>query len=69
MPGDIGADILEVQKRLQLMDYYKGGPLDGVYGDGTKRALIEFLKANNMKLEHEIDYYIYEKLGGIILMD
>lgn len=67
VPGDIGADILEVQKRLQLMDYYKG-PLDGVYGDGTKRALIEFLKANNMKLEHEIDYYIYEKLG-IILMD
>lgn len=67
LPGDIGADILEIQKRLQLMDYYKG-PLDGIYGEGMKKALLEFLKANNMNIDDMINYDIYEKLG-IILMD
>jgi hypothetical protein len=67
LPGDIGADILEIQKRLKLMGYYEGA-LDGIYGDGMKRALIEFLKANNMNIDDMINYDIYEKLG-IILMD
>lgn len=66
-PGDRGADVLEVQKRLKLKGYYTGS-LDGIYGDGMKHALIQFLKDNNINLNHEINYYIYEKLG-IILMD
>lgn len=66
-PGDRGADVAEVQKRLKLRDYYDG-TLDGVYGDGTKRALIEFLKDNNIPATDVIDNNIYEKLG-VILMD
>lgn len=67
MPGDRGADVQEVQKRLKQKGYYNGS-IDGVYGDGTKWALIKFLKDNGMYVTDRISYDIYEKLG-IILMD
>lgn len=66
-PGDRGADVLEVQKRLQLLGYYDGA-LDGIYGEGMKRSLIQYLKDNNMPLTDTIDYNIYTKLD-IILME
>ena len=66
-PGDRGADVAEVQKRLSLKGYYKGS-IDGIYGEGMKHALIEFLKNNNIPLTDTIDRDIYEKLG-IILME
>ncbi|NLY67232.1 MAG: L,D-transpeptidase family protein [Tissierellia bacterium] len=66
-PGDRGADVAEVQKRLMIKGYYKGS-IDGIYGEGMKYALIEFLKNNNIPLTDTIDSDIYEKLG-IILMD
>lgn len=66
-PGDRGADVLEVQKRLSQKGYYQG-PLDGIYGEGMKFSLIKFLRDNNMELTDKIDYDIYAKLG-IIIMD
>lgn len=66
-PGDRGADVLEVQKRLKLKGYYTGS-LDGIYGDGMKQSLIQYLRENNMAMTDKIDYQIYKKLG-IILMD
>lgn len=66
-PGDRGADVLEVQKRLSRHGFYDGG-LDGIYGEVMKKSLIEFLKAKGISLTDKIDYSIYEKLG-IILMD
>lgn len=66
-PGDRGADVLEVQKRLQMKGYYTG-TLDGIYGDGMKQSLIQYLKDNNMNIDHKIDYGIYESLE-IILME
>ena len=66
-PGDRGADVAEVQKRLKFKGYYLDS-IDGIYGDGMKRALTQYLKDNNIGLTDKIDYDIYMKLG-IILMD
>ena len=66
-PGDRGADVMEVQKRLKIKGYYLGS-LDGIYGEGMKQALIKYLKDNNMSLTDRIGHEIYMKLD-IILMD
>jgi hypothetical protein len=66
-PGDRGEDVKEVQKRLKLKGYYYG-PLDGIYGNGMKMALIRFLKDINMPMTDRIGYSVYKKLD-IILMD
>lgn len=66
-PGDRGSDVLEVQKRLQQKGYYEGS-LDGIYGEGMKAALIQFLKDNNLSLTDRISGEIYSKLD-IVLME
>lgn len=66
-PGDRGSDVQEVQKRLKQKGYYEGS-IDGIYGDGTKFALIRFLKDNNLPITDNIGPSIYEKLN-IIFMD
>jgi len=66
-PGDRGADVLEVQKRLKIEGYYTG-TLDGIYGEDMKRSLIEYLKDSNISLTHTVDDTIYRKLN-IILME
>ncbi|MBU5256273.1 L,D-transpeptidase family protein [Tissierella praeacuta] len=66
-PGDRGADVLEVQKRLAQKGYYEGS-LDGIYGEGMKSSLIRYLKDNDIVLTDKIDYKIYNILD-IILME
>ena len=66
-PGDRGSDVQEVQKRLKQKGYYDGS-IDGIYGEGTKFALIRFLKDNNLPITDNIGPNIYEKLN-IIFMD
>lgn len=66
-PGDRGADVLEVQKRLKQEGFYLG-EFDGIYGEEMKKALIDFLKYNNIPLTDKIDEAIYKNLK-IILMD
>lgn len=66
-PGDRGADVLEVQKRLASLGYYEGA-LDGVYGENMKKALIKFLNDKNLQLTDKVTKDIYESLG-IILME
>lgn len=66
-PGDRGADVLEVQKRLKVKGYYTDS-LDGIYGEGMKRSLIEYLKKNDIPLTDTIGDELYKKLD-IILMD
>lgn len=66
-PGDRGADVLEVQKRLLREGFYYGS-LDGIYGEGMKKALIELLKNRNIPITDKINEDIYEELG-ILLMD
>lgn len=66
-PGDRGADVLEVQKRLKQQGYYDS-TLDGIYGESMKKALIDFLKDKNILLTDKITDHIYKELG-IILME
>lgn len=61
IPGDRGADVFEVQRRLRDKGYYLG-KLDGVYGDGMKAQVIRFRKDNKLTLTHNIDKELYEKL-------
>jgi hypothetical protein len=65
-PGDRGSDVLEVQKRLALLGYYDG-ELDGIYGEGMKKSLIEYLLDNNLQLTDEIAIDIYESLGIVLI--
>ncbi|WP_326828325.1 L,D-transpeptidase family protein [Tissierella pigra] len=65
-PGDRGADVLEVQKRLMQKGYYEG-ELDGIYGEGMKSSLIKYLKENNIELTDKINQKIYNALDIIIM--
>lgn len=66
-PGDTGSDVVEVQKRLNQSGFYLS-EIDGIYGDGMKKSLIEFLIYKNLPLTDKIDKDLYKELG-IILMD
>lgn len=66
-PGDRGADVLEIQKRLSMKSYYKGD-LDGIYGEDMKKGLIAFLKDKNIELTDRINEKLYNELD-IYLMD
>jgi len=46
-PGDSGAAVKAVQKRLQKLGYYSGS-IDGDYGNGTKSAVKAFQKRNGL---------------------
>ena len=41
--GSKGSDVKEVQRRLKLWGYYTGS-VDGVFGAGTRAAVISFQK-------------------------
>jgi len=61
-PGDRGADVLEVQKRLKGFGYYKG-KLSGIYEDDLKKALNKFQKDNQLTVKHTITKKDYHKMG------
>ncbi len=66
-PGDRGADILEVQRKMKEKGYYPG-KLDGIYGEGMKQYVMKYKKNNDLKINHDINDELYKKLG-IILVD
>ena len=66
-PGDRGAAVLEVQRKMKEKGYYPGKP-DGIYGEEMKRHVMEFKEDNELKVNNNIDFEFYKKLG-IILMD
>ena len=61
IPGDRGADVFEVQRRLKNINYYKGD-LDGIYGEDMKKDIIRFRKDKNLPISHEIDTTFYHAL-------
>lgn len=65
-PGHRGADVLEVQKRLYYFGYYNDS-IDGIYGEGMKSGLVNFLKDNNMDLTDTITKEVYESLGIMLI--
>ena len=47
-------NVLEAQKMLTKLGYAPG-PIDGAYGDKTKRALVNYYNAQNKKFDGKLD--------------
>lgn len=60
-PGDRGADVFEVQRRLKDRGYYSGD-LDGIYKDDLKKAVIKFKRDNKLEFTHYLDKEFYNAL-------
>ena len=60
--GAKGNEVKEVQRRLKLWGYYKGG-VDGVFGAGTKTAVATFQKKNGLKADGVVGAATYKALG------
>jgi N-acetylmuramoyl-L-alanine amidase len=51
--GDVGADVTELQSRLHFLGFY-GGTVDGVFGPGTRRAVIGFQREFGMPADGSV---------------
>lgn len=60
--GSSGSEVREVQRRLKLWGYYKGS-VDGVFGNGTKSAVVAFQKKNGLKADGVVGKSTYKALG------
>jgi hypothetical protein len=61
IPGDRGADVFEVQRRLKDRGYYNG-TIDGIYDEGMKSGVIRFRREKKLRLTHNIDLELYNAL-------
>lgn len=60
--GSTGGEVKEVQRRLKLWGYYKGS-VDGVFGAGTRSAVIAFQKKNGLPADGVVGKATYKALG------
>ncbi len=59
--GDVGSDVLSVERALKKLGYYHGGE-DGVYGASLKKAVMEFQKDNKLYRTGVVNNSTYEKI-------
>lgn len=60
--GSTGGEVKEVQRRLKQWGYYTGA-VDGVFGAGTKKAVIAFQKKNGLTADGVVGKSTYKALG------
>ena len=60
--GSKGSEVREVQRRLKNWGHYNGA-VDGVFGKGTKDAVIAFQKKNGIKADGIVGKATYQALG------
>lgn len=60
--GAKGNEVKEVQRRLKRWGYYKGS-VDGVFGAGTRSAVIAFQKKNGLTADGVVGKSTYKALG------
>ena len=60
--GSKGNEVKEVQRRLKQWGYYSGS-VDGVFGSGTKAAVIAFQKKNGLTADGVVGKATYKALG------
>lgn len=60
--GSRGGEVKEVQQRLKRWGYYSGS-VDGVFGAGTKNAVIAFQKKNGLTPDGIVGKSTYQALG------
>lgn len=61
-PGDRGADVLAIQRRMRQLEYYNG-PLDGIYEDDLKKAIHRFQRDNALTAQNTITKECWLKMG------
>ncbi len=61
-PGEYGADVMEVQKKLKELGYYYGS-IDGKYGDGMKAAVHKYQKDHKLAISNRVSRQMIEMLG------
>lgn len=61
-PGDRGADVYEVQKKLKKKGYFFGY-INGIYGEDMKLSVHRFQEKNGIKPSNYIGFSFYNKLG------
>ena len=57
-----GSDVMETQRILKRYGYYDG-PIDGIWGGGMERAVVQFRKDSGMKHDNAIDDEVYRAMG------
>ncbi len=60
--GAKGDEVKEVQRRLKLWGYYNGN-VDGVFGAGTRAAVVAFQQKNGLKADGVVGKATYKALG------
>ena len=60
--GSTGSEVKEVQRRLKQWGYYSGS-VDGIFGAGTKKAVIAFQKKNGLTADGIVGKATYQALG------
>ncbi len=60
--GAKGDEVKEVQRRLKLWGYYNGS-VDGIFGAGTRSAVIAFQKKNGLTADGVVGKATYKALG------
>lgn len=60
--GSRGGEVKEVQRRLKQWGYYSGA-VDGIFGSGTKKAVIAFQKKNGLTADGIVGKATYAALG------
>ena len=60
--GSKGSEVRQVQEKLKRWGYYSG-TVDGVFGSGTKKAVIAFQKKNGLKADGVVGAKTYQALG------
>ena len=60
--GSKGDEVKEVQRRLKKWGYYNGS-VDGVFGAGTRAAVIAFQKKNGLTADGIVGKATYQALG------
>lgn len=60
--GSTGGEVKEVQRRLKQWGYYSGA-VDGIFGSGTKKAVIAFQKKNGLTADGIVGKATYQALG------
>jgi hypothetical protein len=60
--GGGGNLVVSVQQQLAEAGYYRGG-IDGVIGDGTRRAIRAYERANGLPVDGRIDENLLEQMG------
>ncbi|NSW91124.1 MAG: L,D-transpeptidase family protein [Firmicutes bacterium] len=61
-PGDRGADVMAIQKRLKELGYFKGW-VSGIYNDDLKYAVQKFQKDKGLPISNTISKKCWEAMG------